>query len=359
MRTADLLVNPFPACVVVLDGLGAVLQVNDEATSQFGESVAAILRHPAARAALSAALRVPGPRADEAGALPPVCSTTLTLDVPVPRTIHLMLRRLSGSGAQDRRVLAVMSDRSEAEAADRMRLEFVAHASHELRTPLASLSGFIDALSGDAGENPAVRGQFLGVMAQQSARMKRLIDRLLYLSRVQAHEHQKPREIVEVADLMAVVLGEIAPRFEVPGRSLHLEVEPDLFVRADEDEMVQVVLNLIENALRYAPDGEQSLSVTLFGRRATVPDDRWPAEGGILLGVQDDGVGMEAHHIPRLTERFYRAGNPVDGEGQGTGLGLSIVRHILDRHGGKLRIASAPGMGRPVWFGCLRGNRRL
>ncbi|WP_415568499.1 sensor histidine kinase [Gluconobacter oxydans] len=353
---ADLPVDPLPACAVVLDGLGAIVQVNEEAASQFGETVGAILRHPAARAALSAALRAPVPASPSGssnrGDLPPVCSTTFTLDVPVPRTLHLMLRRLPGGKGQDRRVLVVLTDRSEAQAADRMRMDFVAHASHELRTPLASLSGFIDALQGAAGENPVMRQQFLDIMRQQSERLKRLIDRLLYLSRVQAHEHQRPRDVVDVADLMAVVLGEVAPRFEQEGRTLKLEIEDDLLVRADEDEMVQVLLNLIENALRYGAQEGDPLTITLSARRAASPDDRWPADGGVILGIEDNGCGMEAHHLPRLTERFYRVGAPTDGAGQGTGLGLSIVRHILDRHGGRLRIASAPGKGTTclVWL---------
>ncbi|MBF0858891.1 two-component sensor histidine kinase [Gluconobacter sp. LMG 31484] len=353
---ADLPVDPLPACAVVLDGLGAIVQVNEEAASQFGETVGAILRHPAARAALSAALRAPAPLpsvgSSGRGDLPPVCSTTFTLDVPVPRTLHLMLRRLPGGKGQDRRVLVVLTDRSEAQAADRMRMDFVAHASHELRTPLASLSGFIDALRGAAGENPVMRQQFLDIMSQQSERLKRLIDRLLYLSRVQAHEHQRPRDVVDVADLMAVVLGEVAPRFEQEGRTLKLEIEDDLLVRADEDEMVQVLLNLIENALRYGARSGDPLTITLSAKRAVTPDDRWPADGGIILGIEDNGCGMEAHHLPRLTERFYRVGAPTDGAGQGTGLGLSIVRHILDRHGGRLRIASAPGKGTTclVWL---------
>ncbi|MFT8808273.1 sensor histidine kinase [Gluconobacter sp.] len=353
---ADLPVDPLPACAVVLDGLGAIIQVNEEAASQFGETVGAILRHPAARSALSAALRAPVPIGSTAGSgraeLPPVCSTTFTLDVPVPRTLHLMLRRLPGGKGQDRRVLVVLTDRSEAQAADRMRMDFVAHASHELRTPLASLSGFIDALQGAAGENPVMRQQFLDIMRQQSERLKRLIDRLLYLSRVQAHEHQRPRDVVEVADLMAIVLGEVAPRFEQKGRTLTVEIEDDLLIRADEDEMVQVLLNLIENALRYGAEEGDPLTLTLSARRAVSPDDRWPADGGVILGVRDSGRGMEAHHLPRLTERFYRVGLPADGAGQGTGLGLSIVRHILDRHGGRLRIASAPGKGTTclVWL---------
>lgn len=152
---ADLPVDPLPACAVVLDGLGAIVQVNEEAASQFGETVGAILRHPAARAALSAALRAPVP-ASPSGSSNRGSAAGL---------LHDLYARCAGSAhaspdaapapgrkGQDRRVLVVLTDRSEAQAADRMRMDFVAHASHELRTPLASLSGFIDALQGRPGK---------------------------------------------------------------------------------------------------------------------------------------------------------------------------------------------------------------
>ncbi|EHH68217.1 sensor histidine kinase [Gluconobacter morbifer] len=341
-------IDAFPASVLLVDALGALLHANEDAIAQFGDSMGAILRHPATRAALFAALRAePATEGDPV----PLCSTTLTLDVPVPRTLHLALRRLPGGKGRSRRLLVVLSDRSDAQAVDRMRTEFVAHASHELRTPLASMSGFIDALKDGAGESVQLRTQFLDIMAQQCARMKRLIDRLLYLSRVQAHEHQRPRDLLDVSELMAVVLGEIAPRFEQENRHLRVDVEDGLLIHADEDEMTQVLLNLIENALRYGAGAEDGLTVTLFARRQITADDSWPAENGVLIGVQDNGCGIAPHHLPRLTERFYRVGEARQ-DGEGTGLGLSIVRHILDRHGGRLKIVSSPGNGATclVWL---------
>lgn len=347
----DLPIDGFPGSVLLLDTLGALLQANQEAISQFGDSIGAILRHPAARGALSAALRAELSVLD---GVPPVCSTTFTLDVPITRTMYVALRRIPGVKRQQDRILVLLTDRTEAHALDRMRIDFVAHASHELRTPLASLSGFIDALrNGGASTDEAVRQQFLDVMAQQSARMKRLIDRLLYLSRVQAHEHQKPQNVVEVSDLMAVVLDEVAPRFEGEGYALKFDIEDDLFIHADEDELVQVMLNLIENALRYGKKDDKILTVTLLARRAVEQDDRWPVEGGIVLSVKDDGRGMEAHHLPRLAERFYRVVDAEQaGRAQGAGLGLSIVRHIVDRHQGRMHIASAPNQGTSclVWL---------
>ncbi|GBR43621.1 sensor histidine kinase [Neokomagataea thailandica] len=347
----ELPIDGFPGAVLLLDTLGALIQANREAVSQFGDSIGAILRHPAARGALSAALRA---EAHAPEGTPPVCSTTFTLDVPIKRTMFLALRHIPSSKRLNDRILVVLTDRSEAHALDRMRIDFVTHASHELRTPLASLSGFIDALrNGGASTDDAVRQQFLDVMAQQSARMKRLIDRLLYLSRVQAHEHQKPQNVVEVSDLMALVLDEVAPRFEGEGYALNFDIEDDLFIHADEDELVQVMLNLIENALRYGKHDDKTLTVTLLARRAIEQDDRWPTEGGVVLSVKDDGRGMEAHHLPRLAERFYRVVNAEQAKrAQGSGLGLSIVRHIIDRHQGRMHMASAPNQGTSclVWL---------
>lgn len=347
----ELSIDSFPGSVLLLDSLGALLKANEEAASQFGDGIGAILRHPAARGALSAALRAE--TTEGLSHLPPVCSTTFTLDVPVARTLHVALRRIPAQRRYMDRVLVLLTDQSEARALDRMRIDFVAHASHELRTPLASLSGFIDALRNNevTGADPGIRQQFLEVMTQQSARMKRLIDRLLYLSRVQAHEHQRPRQVVDVADLMAVVLGEVAPRFDEAGYNLKLAVEDALYIRADEDELVQVILNLIENALRYGKQDDRVLNVTLFARCVADRDDRWPLAGGVLLGVKDDGRGMASHHLPRLAERFYRVAD-ANRVSQGTGLGLSIVRLIVDRHEGRLQISSAPNKGTTclVWL---------
>ncbi|QDH17127.1 sensor histidine kinase [Swingsia samuiensis] len=358
-------IDPFPGSILLVDQWGAVLKANQQALAQFGESIHAVMRHPSVRSVLSATLQDKTNYPAEEQNL--AYETTFTLDVPVRRTLHVILKKVRGTESAEASVeacvetcvLVSLSDRSEAQAVDRMRMDFVAHASHELRTPLASLSGFIDALHhGEDGMSPMVRKQFLAVMSQQTDRLKRLIDRLLYLSRVQAHEHQKPQKIVEVSDVMASVLDEIVPRFQEKENVLNFRIDDELYIRADEDEMIQVMLNLVENALRYARKGQEDiLTVTVFACKATEDEEQWPMIGGLIIGVEDDGKGIEAHHLPRLTERFYRLNEEDRSQQPGTGLGLSIVRHIIDRHEGRLRIKSVPNKGTRcmVWLPPVKG----
>lgn len=339
------LVDTIPGMALILGPMGQVLACNAEAQTRYGDSLNALLRHPNTRDALNTALNAP-PTAGTG--LPAACSATITLDVPIRRSIRLSMRRLAGASGRDSLVLTLLNDRSTIRAVDRMRADFVAHASHELRTPLASLSGFIDLLRTDDPAESSSRTLYLDIMDQQATRMQRLIDRLLYLSQLELNTHQRPRDRLDVEELFARILGEVTPRFRDASRQLDVRQEEGLTLLANEDELVQLFLNLIENAIRHATRPDHPLHVRLQARQAT-PDDH-PAAGtaGILLSVEDDGPGIEAHHLPRLTERFYRVTDRPDSSSaadQGTGLGLAIARQILDRHGGRLHIESTPGRG--------------
>ncbi|MXV43794.1 two-component sensor histidine kinase [Saccharibacter sp. 17.LH.SD] len=334
------LIDDIPAYMVLLDGMGAVVHVNQEARHQFDERLGAVLRHPEVRSLLEAALREwhhhsQGPYS--------IFSASVTLDVPVSWTVHLALRCVTDAHERQPHILAVLSDRSEARAIDRMRVDFVSHASHELRTPLASISGFIDMLRHDV-EDKALRQRSLEIIAQQTDRMKRLIDRLLYLSYVQARAFQRPQTVINVDDVMVLLLDEVAPRFEGDDTMLRLEVEEELFIQADEDELVQVFLNLIENSLKYARKERDILEIRVFGRQVVPQDPLWPGGDGILLGVSDNGKGVDPRHISRLTERFYRVKEDASSV-TGSGLGLSIVQQIIERHEGSFRVQSELGQG--------------
>lgn len=346
-NNAHQLAETIPGMALVLGAMGQVLACNRAAQTRYGDSLHALLRHPNARNSLHTALNAPlMPESD----IPTACSTTISLDVPIQRTIRLSMRRLPGTAGRDSLILTLLDDRSAIQAADRIRADFVAHASHELRTPLASLSGFIDLLR-DGGDqtDPASRSLYLDIMHQQATRMQRLIDRLLYLSQLELKGHHHPHDRLDIGELFAIVLGEVMPRFKDSNRQLDMTHEDDLTVLADEDELVQVLLNLMENAIRYGTQPDRPLHVRLHARRSGPDDDLSAGDTGILLSVADNGPGIAAHHLPRLTERFYRITDaPISDSadtGQGTGLGLAIVRQILDRHGGRLRFVSTPGKG--------------
>lgn len=345
------LAETIPAKTLILGPLGQVLGCNSLTEAHYKNSLPALLRHPATRDTLAAALKAP---IDPENGLPAICATTVNLDVPVKRTIRLAMRRLTHKHGRDSRVLVLLSDRSTMQAADRMRADFVAHASHELRTPLASLNGFIDLLKEHQGAaTPESQMLYLDIMTQQATRMQRLIDRLLYLSQLQLRGHTRPRTPLEIDELFAVISGEVTPRFKDNNRVLHIQQEEGLTLLADEDELVQVFLNLIENAIRYATQPDKTLHIHLKAYRAGPDENPSATSDGILLSLEDNGPGIAAHHLPRLTERFYRVpeNQAATAEAQqGTGLGLAIVRQILERHGGKLRFTSVEGQGTTCWI---------
>jgi two-component system phosphate regulon sensor histidine kinase PhoR len=234
--------------------------------------------------------------------------------------------------------LVYLEDRTEQHRVERMRVDFVANASHELRTPLASLTGFIETLQGPAKNDPNARDQFLGIMLDQARRMKRLIDDLLSLSRIEMRAHVVPDTPVDLTAIIRHVVDALAP---VAAESkvnveLNLPAAP-VILPGDRDELVQVASNLIENAIKYGADGER-VEVTLE------PDPMAPTPT-MVFSVRDHGPGIAAEHLPRLTERFYRVDVKESRERKGTGLGLAIVKHIVQRHRGKLTIDSVVGQG--------------
>jgi two-component system phosphate regulon sensor histidine kinase PhoR len=222
---------------------------------------------------------------------------------------------------------------------EEMRADFVANASHELRTPLAALSGFIDTLQGAAREDPHARERFLAIMQAQANRMARLIDDLLSLSRIELNAHLRPDKEV---DLVAI-LRQVVDTLQTLARDRGVEIEiaappgPQL-VLGDRDELIRVFENLVENALKYAASGKRVEIKLLL---AAAPDGRKETH----VAVRDHGPGIAPEHLPRLTERFYRVDVAESRAQGGTGLGLALVKHILNRHGGRLRIDSVPGQG--------------
>lgn len=232
--------------------------------------------------------------------------------------------------------LILVRDLTEQNRLERMRADFVANASHELRTPLASLRGFIETLQGPAKDDAKAHEQFLALMHDQATRMKRLIDDLLSLSRIEMTSHLLPTERVELGGLVEQVRRGLGQQIKEAKIRLKVSIPDEhLIILGDHDELVQVAQNLIENAVKYAADGKQ-VDVRLVLDKAT---------GDVLLSVQDYGPGIAAEHVPRLTERFYRVDQEASRKAHGTGLGLAIVKHILTKHGTSLNVDSEPGVG--------------
>jgi two-component system phosphate regulon sensor histidine kinase PhoR len=277
----------------------------------------------------------------------------LSFPVPVAREVRATVVPLDPPLADGGCAMVVLSDRTRERVIERMRADFVANASHELRTPLASLVGFIETLRGPAADDPAAQQRFLGIMAEQAARMQRLTDDLLSLSRVELTEHQVPAGRVDLRALVLRVAAGFEPRLTSGAIRLDLQVPPDLGpVTGDADQLAQVAQNLLDNAVKYGGEG----GVIRLAVTAAPSEERWPAQPGIVLAVTDSGPGIPRDHLPRLTERFYRVDNSRSRSLGGTGLGLAIVKHIVNRHRGRLVIESEEGLGTrvSVWLPAMR-----
>jgi two-component system, OmpR family, phosphate regulon sensor histidine kinase PhoR len=236
--------------------------------------------------------------------------------------------RIEGASSGQR--LLHLVDRSARYGAERARVDFVANASHELRTPLATLLGYIETLRDDsgAGGDPLTRGRFLGIMDSEAKRMQRLVSDLMSLSRIEAEKHSFPEADVDLAVLIASVAG------ECPQPVVVEIAEGNPLVKGDAIQLSQLLHNLIDNAVRYGGNAD--------GVRVSLK----PEEGNRLcLSVADEGEGIAQEHLPRLTERFYRADPARSRAGGGTGLGLAIVKHIAEHHRAVLKIESKLGEG--------------
>jgi two-component system phosphate regulon sensor histidine kinase PhoR len=239
----------------------------------------------------------------------------------------------------DSGLVVVFEDLTTLAQNDQMRRDFVANVSHELRTPLTALQGFIETLQGPASKDAAARERFLQIMAAEAERMNRLVRDLLQLSRVEAVERQRPEREEDLSQLVGQAMASLQPMAQAVGVGLVVTGADRAFmVRADRDQLVQLLTNLVENALKYGskPGGEVGIDLS---------EDRGPKGAVVRLSVSDAGAGIAAHHIPRLTERFYRVDDHRSREKGGTGLGLAIVKHIVNRHRGRFLIESTPGKG--------------
>ena len=259
------------------------------------------------------------------------------------------------------RALLVLRDQTDARRNERMRADFLANASHELRTPLASLAGFIDTLRGHAKDDSKARDRFLDIMAAQAWRMARLIEDLMSLSRIELNEHIRPSDSVDLSLAIRDVADALGPQAQAAGVVFDIDSAPpgSTVVTGDRDQIVQVVQNLIDNAVKYAGRGGRvgirltsdltaAEAIALLNPNAArlsllTPDhadERYAA-----IRVNDSGPGIKRDHLPRLTERFYRVEGQKSGERLGTGLGLAIVKHIMNRHHGGLAVESEEGAG--------------
>jgi two-component system, OmpR family, phosphate regulon sensor histidine kinase PhoR len=338
LRVGDPLVEAvlagLPDPVVALDRHGNVVALNARA----GAMASALRRGEP----ISLALRVPEVLDSIRRAVASGSSQRVEFfeRVPVDRWYEAIVTPIALAGrAPPGLVLVAFHDLTPLRRVEQMRADFIANASHELRTPLAALAGFIETLQGSARDDTAARMRFLPIMQAQATRMARLIDDLLSLSRIELNAHLRPDKQVDLVAIMRQVADSLQTLARDRGVEISVKAGTDrLQVLGDRDELMRVFENLIENALKYAASGKKidiSLVVGEVGKgvRETA------------VKVRDYGPGIAPEHLPRLTERFYRVDVTESRAQGGTGLGLALVKHILNRHGGRLTITSVPGQG--------------
>jgi two-component system, OmpR family, phosphate regulon sensor histidine kinase PhoR len=306
--------------LLVIDGFH-ISHANAAARALLGEHVVGdyvrlAIRHPAAAPILSG---------DEDG---PIALTGFGG--------HERLWELSAGTVRPGVRLLRLTDRSAQRAAEQMRVDFVANASHELRTPLAALIGFTETLEEANGpEDAATRLRFLKIMEGEARRMQRLIDDLMSLSRIEADRYSTPRDRVDLVRILNEVVDELAETRR-DGARLETVCDNEAIAIGDRGQLHQMFHNVISNAFKYGREGTPiRVSLRRRGNKAR-------------FTVADQGEGIAPQHLPRLTERFYRADPGRSRAIGGTGLGLAIVKHIVERHRGVLDIASEVGTGTTV-----------
>lgn len=305
-----------------------------------GESITLFLRHPATANAIAQAQRSGEAQEQEVHLLS-----------PIERSYSM---RVAALGDAERRLVISLRDITSMRLTERMRVDFVANASHELRTPLATLMGFIETLQGAAADDAVARVRFLEIMGKEADRMARLIDDLLSLSRIELDDETQPMTAIDVGPILADVGKTLAMRLDADGRRIDLALAPALpKVRADRDQVIQVMHNLLSNALKYGRAGSSiEIGCELIDHDGRIVEGaEAPGRASALrISVRDRGEGIAPEHLPRLTERFYRIDNARSRRLGGTGLGLAIVKHIVERHRGSLSISSTLGVGTTVTF---------
>jgi two-component system phosphate regulon sensor histidine kinase PhoR len=318
------LIEGLTEAAIILDA-GRVIAANAAARELLGASIRGaalreVVSHPAALAAL------------EGGAQP---SEDVELTGLGGSRRHWLMR---SAALPDGTSLIRFVDRSEARAAEQMRVDFVANASHELRTPLSTLIGYAETLrEQDAEIDPATRERFLAVVHDEARRMQRVVEDLISLSRIEAEKFTAPTEAIDLGPLIEQAASSAGRMADERGSQILREVEPALPpIAADRSQVLQLLDNLIANALRY---GEPGTPVMVSAK----------AEGPMVhLSVTDEGEGIAPEHVARVTERFYRVDTSRSRSLGGTGLGLSIVKHIVERHRGRLSIDSKLGVGTTI-----------
>ena len=255
-----------------------------------------------------------------------------------PVMMDVTISAVAGEAGGDRKTMLVFHDVTRLKKLERIRTDFVANVTHEIRTPLTAIIGFTETLQRGAFENPETARKFLRTIRENAERLNRLVDDLLTLSGLELGEAKLHLEGVRIEEALDQVLAVVEARAGEKGLTIRKEFAGELpLIRADRDRLAQILINILDNAIKFTPVGG-TIAITIS-----------PGEEDFLtVRIADTGVGIPKGEIPRLGERFYRADRTRSREQGGTGLGLSIVKHLMTAHGGRVIIDSALGHGTTI-----------
>jgi two-component system phosphate regulon sensor histidine kinase PhoR len=255
-----------------------------------------------------------------------------------PLILDMSISAVKNLPGQAPKTMMVFHDVTRLKKLETMRVDFVANATHEIKTPLTAIIGFVETLEQGAIEDAATARKFLHTIRENALRLNRLVDDLLILSNVELGETKLNLEGLAVADVLEKALLLIQANAALKNVSLRTELSPELpLIRADRDKAVQVLLNILDNAVKFTPEGGQ-ISITASEAQKDF----------ITVRITDTGPGIAKSELPRLGERFYRVDKMRSRDLGGTGLGLSIVKHLMKAHQGTMEIDSTPGKGAVV-----------
>jgi two-component system phosphate regulon sensor histidine kinase PhoR len=325
--------------VIAVDGHEAIVLMNERARAMFGVGAGRGEGKPFLEVTRNADLHEVFRQSRSAVADAPL-AREIRLRHPVPRIVQISAVALRLAGGGEPGVVMVLHDVTALRRLEQVRTEFVANVSHELRTPLTAIQGYLETLLGGALEEPHHARRFLDIAYRHTERLGRLLNDLTDLSNIELGKVTLRLAPVRLDDVVSSVFEIIRPKAEGGRVGLIADVQPaDLTVHADHDRLAQILINLVDNAVKYTSENGW---VTVRAR----PIDGTRAE----IRVRDTGAGIPAADLPRITERFYRVDKARSRELGGTGLGLAIVKHLVLAHGGELAIDSQEGQGTTVRF---------
>ncbi|ALA57150.1 two-component system histidine kinase PnpS [Nitrospira moscoviensis] len=325
--------------VMVLDYRGHVLQVNPALERMFGvtraeargRSCAEVFPHERLNELVSAILATRTNREDE------------ILLPPSGRCLHIEASVAGGERENEAFAVLVFHDITELRRLEKIRKDFVANVSHELRTPLTSIKGYVEALLDGAKDDPEALNKFLDIILKQSDRLNLILEDLLELSKIESGRVSFKQDPLDIRSVVERTLSMIKPIADKKGHRLVTELDDRLPpIAGDEDRLVQVLTNLLDNAVKYTPERGM---ITVAARLVPEPARALPEHRALELSVSDTGIGIPEQDRPRVFERFYRVDKARSRELGGTGLGLAIVKHIVEGHGGQVWVEGRQPQG--------------